>query len=109
MRIELDKLSDQPEEKIRELEEAITKRIQYREKGRTLKFSQEYIFDDLTLDKSFTNDESKSTILFCEEGAITFNGVRTMTPSDILICSSLGKTYNMHSETPSGGKIYAFI
>ena len=57
MRIELDKLSDQPEEKIRELEEAITKRIQYREKGRTLKFSQEYIFDDLTLDKSFTNDE----------------------------------------------------
>ena len=40
---------------------------------------------------------------------ININEIRTMRAGDILICSTLGATYNMRSLDPSGGKIYAFI
>ena len=66
-------------------------------------------FDDVNLDNKYINSTEGFTVLFCESGEININEIRTMRESDILICSTLGATYNMRSLNPSGGKIYAFI
>ena len=39
MKIDIDSLPDQPELKIKTLTEEITKRVQYKEKGKTLTYS----------------------------------------------------------------------
>ena len=109
MKIDIDSLPDQPELKIKTLTEEITKRVQYKEKGKTLTYSTEFNFDDVNLNNSYVNSTEGFTALFCESGNININEIRTMRESDILICSTLGATYNMRSLDPSGGKIYAFI
>ena len=109
MKIDIDSLPDQPELKIKTLAKEIIKRVQYKEKGKTLTYSKTFKFDDVNLDDSYINSTEKFTALFCESGMININEIRTMRAGDILICSTLGATYNMHSLDPSGGKIYAFI
>ena len=109
MKIEIDSLPDQPELRIKTLTEEVTKRIQYKSKGRTLTYSTTFEFDDVNLNNSYVNSTEKFTVLFCESGDVNINEIRTMRAGDILICSTLGATYNMHSLDPSGGKIYAFI
>ena len=109
MKINIDSLPDQPELKIKTLTEEIIKRVQYKEKGKTLTYSKTFEFDDVNLNNSYVNSTEKFTALFCESGEININEIRTMRSGDILICSTLGATYNMHSLDPSGGKIYAFI
>ena len=109
MIIDISNLPDQPELRMKTLIEEITKRVQFKEKGRTLSNTTSYEFDDIKLDHSFVNSNDKFTVLFCEKGSIVVNEIRTMWPGHILICSTLGKNYNMHSLDPSGGKIYAFI
>ena len=85
------------------------KRVQYKEKGKTLTYSTEFNFDDVNLNNSYVNSTEGFTALFCESGNININEIRTMRAGDIIICSTLGATYNMRSLDPSGGKIYAFI
>ena len=109
MKIDIDSLPDQPELKIKTLTEEVTKRVQYKLKGKTLTYSKIFEFDDVNLNSSYINSTEEFTALFCESGAININEIRTMRAGDILICSTLGATYNMHSLDPSGGKIYAFI
>jgi len=109
MKIDIDSLPDQPELKIKTLTEEIIKRVQYKEKGKTLTYSTEFNFDDVNLNNSYVNSTEGFTALFCESGNININEIRTMRAGDILICSTLGATYNMRSLDPSGGKIYAFI
>jgi hypothetical protein len=109
MKIDIDSLPDQPELKMKTLAEEITKRVQFKSKGRQLTYSKTFEFDDVNLDNSYINSTEKFTALFCESGEININEIRTMRAGDIIICSTLGATYNMHSLGPSGGKIYAFI
>ena len=109
MKIDIDSLPDQPELKIKTLAKEIIKRVQYKEKGKTLTYSKTFNFDDVNLNTSYINSTEGFTVLFCESGEININEIRTMRESDILICSTLGATYNMRSLNPSGGKIYAFI
>ena len=109
MKIDIDSLPDQPELKIKTLTEEIIKRVQYKEKGKTLTYSTTFEFDDINLENKHINSTEGFTVLFCESGTIVINEIRTMVRGDILICSTLGATYNMHSLDPSGGKIYAFI
>ena len=109
MKIDIDSLPDQPELKIKTLTEEIIKRVQYKEKGKTLTYSTEFNFDDVNLNNSYVNSTEGFTALFCESGNININEIRTMRAGDIIICSTLGATYNMRSLDPSGGKIYAFI
>ena len=109
MRIDIDSLPDQPELKMTTLIEELIKRVQFKEKGKTLTYSKTFEFDDVNLNDSYVNSTEGFTVLFCESGMININELRTMRSSDIIICSTLGATYNMHSLDPSGGKIYAFI
>jgi len=109
MKIDIDSLPDQPELKMKTLAEEITKRVQFKSKGRKLTYSTTFEFDDVNLNNSYVNSTEKFTALFCESGDININEIRTMRASDIIICSTLGATYNMRSLNPSGGKIYAFI
>ena len=109
MKIDIDSLPDQPELKVKTLAEELTKRVQYKEKGKTLTYSKTFEFDDVNLNNSYVNSTEGFTVLFCESGNVNINEIRTMRASDILICSTLGATYNMRSLNPSGGKIYAFI
>ena len=109
MRIDIDSLPDQPELKMKTLAEEITKRVQFKSKGRQLTYSKTFEFDDVNLNNSYVNSTEGFTVLFCESGNVNINEIRTMRESDILICSTLGATYNMRSLDPSGGKIYAFI
>ena len=109
MKIDIDSLPDQPELRIKTLTEEVTKRVQYKSKGRTLTYSTTFEFDDVNLNNSYVNSTEKFTVLFCESGDVNINEIRTMREGDIIICSTLGATYNMHSLGPSGGKIYAFI
>ena len=109
MKIDIDSLPDQPELKIKTLTEEIIKRVQYKEKGKTLTYSTEFNFDDVNLNNSYVNSTEGFTALFCESGNININEIRTMRAGDIIICSTLGATYNMRSLDPSGGKIYDFI
>ena len=109
MKIDIDSLPDQPELKMKTLTEEIIKRVQYKEKGKTLTYSTEFNFDDVNLNNSYVNSTEGFTALFCESGNININEIRTMRAGDIIICSTLGATYNMRSLDPSGGKIYAFI
>ena len=109
MRIEIDSLPDQPELKMTTLTEELIKRVQFKEKGKTLTYSKTFEFDDVNLNDSYVNSTEGFTVLFCESGMININEIRTMRASDLIICSTLGATYNMRSLDPSGGKIYAFI
>jgi hypothetical protein len=109
MKIDIDSLPDQPELRKKTLVEEITKRVQFKKKGKTLTYSEIFEFDDVNLKNSYINSSEEFTALFCESGNININELRTMRSGDILICSTLGATYNMHSLDPSGGKIYAFI
>jgi len=109
MKIDIDSLPDQPELKMKTLTEEVSKRVQFKEKGKTLTYSETFKFDDINLNGSYVNSTEGFTVLFCESGTININEIRTMRASDIIICSTLGATYNMHSLDPSGGKIYAFI
>ena len=109
MKYQKGELPDQPEAKINVLEEYLTKQIQYRTKGRVLKYLTEFEFSNIVYDGEFINSETKETILWCEYGDIVINNVRTMREDNTLICSALGKKYTMKSLNPSGGKIYAFI
>ena len=109
MKIDIDSLPDQPELRITTLAKELTKRIQFKSKGKTLTYSKTFEFDDVNLNNSYVNSTEGFTVLFCESGTININELRTMRKSDILICSTLGATYNMRSLDPSGGKIYAFI
>ena len=102
-------LPDQPEAKKKALEKYVSKQIQFRTKGRDLKYLAEFEFSDIVYDGEFINSEKKETILWCEFGDIVINNVRTMREDNTLICSALGKKYTMKSLLPSGGKIYAFI
>ena len=49
MKIEIDSLPDQPELRIKTLTEEVTKRVQYKSKGRTLTYSTTFEFDDVNL------------------------------------------------------------
>jgi hypothetical protein len=109
MKIDIDSLPDQPELKMKTLIEEITKRVQFKEKGKTLTYSTTFEFDDVNFNNSYVNLSEGFTVLFCESGKININEIRTMRKSDLIICSTLGATYNMRSLDPSGGKIYAFI
>ena len=109
MRIEIDSLPDQPELRMKTLTEELIKRVQFKEKGKTLTYLKIFEFDDVNLNDSYVNSTEGFTVLFCESGMININEIRTMRSSDIIICSTLGATYDMHSLDPSGGKIYAFI
>ena len=109
MIIDIDSLPDQPELRIKTLTKEVTKRVQYKKKGKTLSYSTEFEFDDVNLNNSYVNSTKEFTALFCESGTININEIRTMRAGDIIICSTLGATYNMRSLNPNGGKIYAFI
>ena len=109
MKIDIDSLPDQPELKMKTLTEEVTKRVQFKSKGKTLTYSTTFEFDDVNLSNSYVNSTEGFTVLFCESGTININELRTMRKSDLIICSTLGATYNMRSLDPSGGKIYAFI
>ena len=109
MKIDIGSLPDQPELKMKTLTEEVAKRVQFKEKGKTLTYSTTFEFDDINLENKHINSTEGFTVLFCESGTIVINEIRTMVRGDILICSTLGATYNMHSLNPSGGKIYAFI
>lgn len=101
---------DQPEAKLRYLEEELTKRIQYKEKGRSLKHTQTWEFNDINIQATYTNSDDKFSVLFCEYGQVTINDVLSLNESNILLCKQLGKDYvikNMYFE--SGSKIYAFV
>ena len=101
---------DQPEAKLRYFEKELTKRVQYKEKGRSLKHTKTWNFDDINIQDTHTNSDDKFTVLFCEYGQVTINDVLSLNDSDILICTQLGKDYvikNMYFE--SGSKIHAFI
>tara|TARA_B100001996_G_scaffold184695_1_gene141240 strand:- start:972 stop:1304 length:333 start_codon:yes stop_codon:yes gene_type:complete len=101
---------DQPEAKLRYLEEELTKRVQYKEKGRSLKHSQTWEFNDINIKATYTNSSDKFSVLFCEYGLVNVNDVLSLGSSDILICKQLSKDYvikNMYFE--SGSKVYAFI
>ncbi len=101
---------DQSEARLRYLEEELTKRVQYKEKGRSLKHTETWNFDDINIQATHTNSEDKFTVLFCEDGQVTINDVISLNQSDILICKQLGKNYvikNMYFE--SGSIIHAFI
>ena len=110
MKLDSEFYPDQPEAKLRYLEKELTKRIQYKEKGRSLKLTQIWEFDDINIQATHTNSDDKFTVLFCEYGQVTINDVLSLNTSDILICKQLSKDYvikNMYFE--SGSKIYAFI
>ena len=109
MKIDIDSLPDQPELKMKTLTEEVTKRVQFKSKGKTLTYSTTFEFDDVNLSNSYVNSTEGFTVLFCESGTININEIRTMRVGDLIICSTLGATYNMRSLDPSGGKIYAFI
>jgi len=101
---------DQPEAKLRYLEEELTKRIQYKEKGRSLKHTQTWEFNDINIQATHTNSDDKFSVLFCEYGQVTINDVLSLNESNILLCIKVGKDYvikNMYFE--SGSKIYAFV
>jgi len=102
-------LPDQPEAKKKALEKYVSKQIQFRTKGRVLKYLTEFEFNDVVYDGEFINSETKETILWNEYGQVVINDVRTLHEDNTLICSALGKKYTMKSLSPSGGKIYAFI
>ena len=109
MKIDIDSLPDQPELKIKTLAEELTKKVQFKSKGKTLTYSKTFEFDDVNLNNNYVNSSEAFTVLFCESGEININEIRTMRESDVIICSTLGATYNMRSLDPSGGKVYAFI
>ena len=101
---------DQSEAKLRYFEEELTKRVQYKEKGRSLKHTETWNFDDINIQATHTNSDDKFTVLFCEHGQVTINDVLSLNESDMLICKHLSKDYvikNMYFE--SGSKIHAFI
>ena len=110
MKLDRKMYPDHPETKMRYIEEELTKRVQYKEKGRSLKHTETWTFDDINIQATHTNLEDKFTVLFCEYGQVTINDVLSLGDSDILICTQLGKDYvikNMYFE--SGSKIHAFI
>ena len=101
---------DQSEARLRYLEEELTKRVQYKEKGRVLKHLKTWTFDDINIQDTYTNSDDKFSVLFCEYGQATVNDILSLNDSDMLICKQLGKDYvikNMYFE--SGSKIHAFI
>ena len=53
MKIDIDSLPDQPELKMKNLTEEIIKRVQYKEKGKTLTYSKTFNFDDVNLNNSY--------------------------------------------------------
>ena len=110
MKLDRKMYPDHPETKMWYIEEELTKRVQYKEKGRSLKHTKTWDFDDINIQETYTNLDDKFTVLFCENGQVTINYVLSLNDSDILICTQLGKDYvikNMYFE--SGSKIHAFI
>ena len=110
MKLDPEFYPDQPEAKLRYLEKELSARVQYKEKGRSLKHTQTWEFNDINIQATHTNSDDKFTVLFCEYGQVTINDVLSLNTSDILICKQLSKDYvikNMYFE--SGSKIYAFI
>ena len=49
MKLDPQLYSDHPETKMRYLEEELTKRVQYKEKGRSLKHTKTWNFDDIKI------------------------------------------------------------
>ena len=59
MKIDIDSLPDQPELKIKTLAKEIIKRVQYKEKDKTLTYSKTFNFDDVNLNNSYVNAHVK--------------------------------------------------
>ena len=64
MKILIDSLPDQPELKMTTLTEEITKRVQFKEKGKKLTYSTTFEFDDINLDNKYINSTEGFTVLF---------------------------------------------
>ena len=72
---------DHPETKMRYIEEELTKRVQYKEKGRSLKHTKTWDFDDINIQETYTTLDDKFTVLFCEYGQVTINDVLSLNDS----------------------------
>jgi len=55
MKIDIDSLPDQPELRITTLAKELTKKIQFKSKGKTLTYSTTFEFDDVNLNNSYVN------------------------------------------------------
>ena len=110
MKLEKQLYPDQPEKKVKYLADELSKRVQYKEKGRVLKHLKTWTFDDVNIQETYINSDDKFSVLFCEYGQATINDILSLNDSDILICKQLGKNYvikNMYLE--NGTIIHAFI